>query len=461
MPRSRSRSFRSSLALVLLLALGVSVAAVGAAAPSTLQIDNAVLSRVSEAGKARVSVALRVAGAGDGSGLARDKIAAAQDRVLDKIDPSTIAIHHRFRTLPGFAATVTAAGLQALRADPNVVTIQIDERGQGQLAESLAATETDRVHAEYGLSGTGITVAVLDSGVDTDHPDLAAAIVAQRCFTNNNCPPGNTAEGASAEDGHGHGTHVTSIVMSRGAQSNVGYAPGASVVAVRVLDQFNSGFLSDWTAGLEWVYANRQAYNIRLINMSLGSNATYTGVCDAQQPLMAAAINQLAAAGVAVFASSGNGGSSNALSAPACLSGVIAVGATYDSNLGREPDAGSYEPGCFDAATSATTIACFTNSNAQLDLLAPGSRITASALGGGTTVFRGTSMAAPAAVGVAALLLQRNPNLTPAQIESILESTGTPITDARNGLTFPLINAYNAVRAVPVIRKAHLPMILR
>jgi subtilisin family serine protease len=456
MPRSWSRLFRCSIASMVLLGSGVSAAAVGPAAASNSSVEGEVQRRMSAHGSARVSVVLRVAAAGDGSGLSPTRVADAQDRVLGRIDRDEIEIHHRFRTLPGFAATVSPAALDALRADPNVISVEIDEAGQGHLAESLAVTRADRVQAEYGLTGAGVTVAVLDSGVDTDHPDLAAAIVAQHCFTNNNCPPGSTAEGSSAEDEHGHGTHVTGIVASRGVQSSVGYAPGASIVAVRVLDSSNGGFLSDWTAGLEWVYANREAYNVRLINMSLGSFALYPGVCDTQEPLMAAAVNQLVGAGITIFASSGNAGSSSRIAAPACLSGVIAVGATYDSDLGAQNN-GS----CSDAVTSATTIACFTNSNAQLDLLAPGSQITSSALGGGTTVFRGTSMASPSAAGVAALLLQRNPHLTPAQIESILESTGTPITDGRNGLTFPLIDAYNAVGAVPPVYGVFLPLMIR
>jgi subtilisin family serine protease len=168
---------------------------------------------------------------------------------------------------------------------------------------------------------------------------------------------------------------------------------------------------------------------------------------------------------VTVFASTGNQGSATQIAAPACLSGVIGVGATFDGNLGREPDSNTWNdnwggswPACFNATTSLQTIVCFTNSNAMMDIVAPGVWITAPYPGGGTASFAGTSQASPTAAGIAALLLQARPGLTPSQIETYLKSTGTQVTDPKNGLQFPLINALSAVQAV---LKVYLPLILK
>jgi subtilisin family serine protease len=113
------------------------------------------------------------------------------------------------------------------------------------------------------------------------------------------------------------------------------------------------------------------------------------------------------------------------------MNGVIATGATYDADLGREPDSGYYSDyfgssfgACYDASSNINTIACFTNSNAMLDILAPGARITAPYNNGFTATWTGTSASSAAASGVAALLLEGDPGLTPTQIESTLESTG-------------------------------------
>jgi subtilisin family serine protease len=416
------------------------------------------------AGRARVLISLRLPAAGQSlppDPQRRTAIGAAQRSVLDQLSPADFQLGHRYITIPGLAGVITDDGLAALEAQPLVERVDLDLPGGGSLTESVAALGANTVHSSYNITGAGVTVAVLDSGVDTDHPDLSDDIIAQHCFTANDCPPANTAESGSAEDEHGHGTHVASIITSRGAVSAPGFAPDAKIVAVRVLNASNGGFLSDWTAGMDWVYANRAALKVNVLNMSLGSNATYTSACDAAQPLMAAAVNNLVGAGVTVFAASGNAGLSNALSAPACIRNVVAVGATYDSNLGREPDSGTYGPGCFDAATSLTTITCYTNSNADLDVLAPGSRITAAGLGGGVATFNGTSMASPTAAGVAALLKQADPWLTPVQIEAYLKATGTPVLDARNGRQFPLINALQAVNAVRSRRHSFMPLVTR
>jgi subtilisin family serine protease len=134
----------------------------------------------------------------------------------------------------------------------------------------------------------------------------------------------------------------------------------------------------------------------------------------------AAAVNTLRANGVVAFASSGNTGSGTNMASPACLSNVVSVGATDDSD----------------------TVAEFTSSNSTLDLMAPGVGIVSDAIGGGTISASGTSMASPHAAGCAALLIQSGEATTPNQIEARLETSTIHVTDSTNGLTFPRIDCH-------------------
>lgn len=416
-----------------------------AAAPATPHVDDAVRADITASGAARVIVNLRdpEPGAPTGDLVARAQaVTDTQAAVLAQVATGDFALIHQYSYVPALAGVLTAEGLAALAALPEVASIQLDAPSEGHMGQSVPLLEANVVHSAFGLTGNNVTVAVLDSGVDLSHPDLVGSVVAQQCYNSGNpfgagdCPPANGVVGTSAQDEHGHGTHVSSMITSNGAVAPVGFAPDAKIAAVRVLDSNNAGWLSDWIAGLEWVLARRATFGIRVVNMSLGTNALYSGNCDANWPAAANITRQLAAAGVVIFASSGNAGSSTQIASPACNSNVIAVGATYDANLGAF--------GC-DAQTSPQTVTCFTNSNAELDILAPGSLITAARLGGGTVNFQGTSMASPTAAGIAALMLQANPSLTPAAIESILKTTGTLLTDPKNNRRFPLINARRAV----------------
>jgi hypothetical protein len=162
---------------------------------------------------------------------------------------------------------------------------------------------------------------------------------------------------------------VAAIIGSNGSKYAPGFAPAAKLVSVRVLTA-GHGFVSDWVAGLDWVRTHLATLNVRIVNMSLATNVLYGGNCDAQQTLFANAVAQLIAQNVAIFAATGNGGSSTSITAPACLTGVIAVGATYKGNVGRQPSSGTYKstfgepmPECFDNPTSLQTITCFTNSS--------------------------------------------------------------------------------------------------
>jgi subtilisin family serine protease len=317
------------------------------------------------------------------------------------------------------------------------------------MAESLPLIRADQAQ-NRGITGRGVTVAVLDSGADTGHPDLKDGLVAEQCFCANAdgsgcCPGGGTqASGpGSAKDENGHGTNVTGIIVGRGRVASEGVAPEATHVQVRVLDRTGAATsITQIITGLDWILQNRP--DVKVVNLSLETATLFSGTCDGAASYtmsLAQAVSGLRARGAVVFASSGNNASSTQLGAPACLSGVVAVGAVYKGNVG------SVSFGCTDATTQADKIACFSNSNSKVDLLAPGGVITSAGLAGGRSSYVGTSQACPMAAGAAALLLQARPGLPPDQVRDLLKNTGAPVTDPRNGLSFRRIDVQAALQA--------------
>lgn len=258
----------------------------------------------------------------------------------------------------------------------------------------------------------------------------------------------NADTGDEAPEGSGHGTHVAGIITSEGLVAPRGVAPGVEVVMVRVFNAQSVGRVSDWVAALDWVLANHVEQRVRLVNLSLGTDMAWDGACDAAQPALTEVVARLRDAGVAVFAASGNEAHDAGMTAPACVRGVLAVGAVYDADLGREPDSNTYSSGCFDEHADAGGVICFSNSSAELDLLAPGSRIRSSVPGARVGERRGTSQASPHAAAIAALLLEADPLLGVDELERVLEETGAPTLDAKNGLVTPLVQAQAAVARV-------------
>ena len=362
----------------------------------------------------------------------------------------------QFEHVPAVAGRLSRFALGALSQDPEVLYIQLDSPGHGALSVSVPAIGADVARSDYGVSGRGVRVAVLDTGANSSHPDLTSSILStQRCFTQWACPPDSSAEGSSAEDDHGHGSHVSGIITSDGPVAGMGFAPDAEIVAVKINDRYDSGMVSDWVAGLDWVFSNLSTLDVRIVNLSICTDRLYgsQSQCDAGEPALASAIENLVNAGVTVFAASGNKGSSTEMAAPACNTGVIAVGATYKSDQGRQPSSGTYSSrfgslfgDCADATTEFDQVACFTNSPERLDVLAPGAVITSDSLGSGTEQYWGTSQASPSAAGVAALMLECDPTLTPTGVQDILERTAVNVTDPKTGRSYPSIRAAAAVQ---------------
>lgn len=366
----------------------------------------------------------------------RQGIAVMQDAVLSGLEPGDFQLHLRFQSVPALTGRVfTNAGLARLAANPHVARIDLDVGGTGGLANSVPVIGADLRH-ETGNRGEGVVVAVIDSGLDTDHEDLADDLIHQECFLDNNgvidgsglCPNGSDRQSGSgaAEDDAGHGTHVTGIVTSRGVLSAIGVAPDADFVAIKVTagPSFAGVFYSfmEIVAALDFIINNPE-FGIKVINISLVTGARFAGDCDdstAWNMAGAAAVGTLRENGVITFASSGNNGSGTQMASPACLSQVVSVGAT--DNLDN--------------------VASFTNSNASTDIMAPGVGILSDGLNNSTTSASGTSMASPHAAGCAALLIESAEATTPDQIETRLKTSPITVTDPTNGINFPRISCF-------------------
>lgn len=342
------------------------------------------------------------------------EVAGMQRAVLDELRPGDFRATHVYSAVPALAGWVTAAGLERLARHPYVVGVGLDLPVRASLAESVPLIEADHWHDE-GTEGTGVTVAVLDTGVDSSsHTDLDDALVAEECFLERapgQCPDGTgrqSGSGAAADD-EGHGTHVSGIVLS-----DPGVAPEASLAALKVLDGGGRGALSDIVAGLELILTDLP--DVQVVNMSLGTETTFDGECDdedAGNRTLAWILGTLRALGVTPVAASGNGASQVSMGSPACLASVVSVGATDKDD----------------------EVASFTNVSPELDLMAPGVGIESSSFGGGTTEKSGTSMAAPHAAGCAALLLQSGLASAPDEVEAWLTTSQVSVQAA--GQDFP------------------------
>ncbi|HEX8616183.1 MAG TPA: S8 family serine peptidase, partial [Thermoanaerobaculia bacterium] len=322
-----------------------------------------------------------------------------------------------------FAAEIDSAELERLRGDARVRAISIDDGGSGALLESAKIIGADTAH-DLGFDGRGVTVAVLDTGIDATHPDFAGRIVAQRCYCANLdgsgcCPDGEPMQigVASARDDHGHGTHVAGIVAGGGANAPPGIAPRANIVAVKVMDENNtfSSFTQIYRA-LDWIATSR--HDVKVINASLGSRTLFSSSACGNSAValgLREVIAKLRARGVLIVASAGNEGSLNSTTLPACIQDVIGVGATYDSP-------GPHAAFCFEPSTYVDEIACFSNTSEAVDFVAPGADIVSSKRGGGWIKYAGTSMAAPHVAGTIALIQQASGSrLTAEAVEAILE----------------------------------------
>lgn len=378
-------------------------------------------------------------------------IAQLQHRVLDAVD----GLSHvkRYQHIPFLAVHATAPALQQMLDLPDIGFIQEDEHYGVLLEESTAAIGAAAAWA-YGGSGAGQVVAVVDSGVDGDHPFLAGKLAGEGCFsssyesTSSNfvslslCPgeeeraygTGVATNCDPAIEGCSHGTRVAGIVAGH-ADDFSGVAKDADILALQVFSRFENycgesacvrSWVSDQVAALDYVYQQRDSLNIAAVNLSLGGgHYTDVATCDEVNPAMRILIDMLHEEGIAVIAAAGNNGLSDGLVSPACLSNAISVGAT----------------------TLGDHIASFSSSATFLDFLAPGQDITTSVPGGGFASSAGTSFSAPHMAGAWAILKAANPDATIETLLSTFANTGHQITDDRNDVTTARIQVDLALQA--------------
>jgi len=300
---------------------------------------------------------------------------------------------------------------------------------------------------ELGYTGAGVTVAVLDSGVApaNDLTQPTSRLLASVDFVS-----GQTGH----RDPGGHGTHVAGIIAGNGYDSNgalKGVAPGANIVSVRVINGHGQATASSIIRGIQWVVENRDTYNIRVMNLSLGGrpSASY------QNDLLAAAVEMAWKAGIVVVTAAGNHGPGvGSISTPGHDPFNIAVGAIDDKGTPDPSDddvpyfsargptlVGDHKP---DILAPGRKILSLYALNSYLDGALPGRRMLSSL---SRPYFRltGTSMAAPVVSGVVALLLQKKPNLKPDQVKYILANTARNVSGNSDTVGAGVVDAYAAL----------------
>ncbi|MGB6775338.1 MAG: S8 family peptidase [Terriglobales bacterium] len=354
------------------------------------------------------------------------------------------AIRYQHHTIHAVTMRVPASMLAQLANDPNVAYVtpdrQLSMTANPATEEFATAVEANVAAAQYGFDGTGVGVAVIDSGIAA-HPDLNNASGTSRVVYSQSF----VLLDSTTSDKFGHGTHVAGLVGGSGASSGTangyaatyaGMAPNVNLINLRVLDQNGLGTDSQVIAAIEEAITLKNTYNIRVINMSLGRPVFESYTLDPVDQAVEAAWK----AGIVVVAAAGNNGrfgltnGFGTIGVPANDPAVITVGATMTEDTATRVDdkIASYSskgPTVVDHIVKPDLVA---PGNAQVSLRAAGStmdvlypqyEVTST---NGTSkyfVLSGTSMATPIVSGAVALMLQQTPSLTPDQVKARLMKT--------------------------------------
>ena len=338
--------------------------------------------------------------------------------------------------------------LATMASDPRVERVMIDRPAFATMERTGQAIGATLARSQYSLSGRGVGVAIIDSGITSYHDDLyrslsggtSRRVVHFKDFTRDVSP--NLWLSEQTSDDYGHGTHVAGIIAGSGYDSNgrrTGVAPGAKLVGLKVLDGEGHGYVSDVIAAIDYAISVRSTYNVRVINLSVAS-----GVFESywNDPLTLAA-KRAAEAGIVVVAAAGNHGLDangrqqwGGITSPGNAPWVLTVGASSHQGTVRRSDDiianfSSHGPTWLDFA-------------AKPDIVAPGVGIESLSdprselygtfrsylLNGTVSVgykpylsLSGTSMATPVVAGTVALMLEANPSLTPNAVKAILQFT--------------------------------------
>ena len=311
----------------------------------------------------------------------------------------------------GFAARLTAGQIRRLASTPGVVRVDHDAKVRITMDAARSDFGVEAARTELGLTGAGVNVCVLDTGVDAVHEQLDSKSIVWSDFI---------ADEATPYDDHGHGTHVASIAVGDGVGGSqsarfAGVAPAAGLWAGKVLDGEGSGDESGIVAGIEWCAASP---DVDVISMSLGTLLPSDG-----SDVLSLAVNAAVADGKVVVAAAGNSGDApDTIAAPGAAADAITVGAA--SEWSAAPGAANHSDGIYLAHFSSRGGDTFAG-DMKPDIVAPGVTIQAANAntGNGYIVHSGTSMATPFAAGSVALALQAAPAWSSDEVEAALEAT--------------------------------------
>jgi serine protease AprX len=311
----------------------------------------------------------------------------------------------------GFAARLTPAQIRRLASTPGVVRIDHDAVIRATMDAARSDYGVEAARTEFGLTGAGVTVCILDTGADPNHEQLDSKSIVWQDFVGTSTEP---------FDDHGHGTHVASIAVGDGvggaqAARFGGVAPAADLWAGKVLDGTGYGTESGIIDAIDWCAASPE---VDVISMSLGSELPSDGT----DALSIAANNAIAAGKVLVAAAGNSGDTPDRIAAPGAASDVITVGAVSDWSAA--PGAANRSEGIFLAYFSSRGGETFAG-DMKPDIVAPGVTISAAQANtaSGYAVFSGTSMATPFAAGSLALALEAAPAWSAEDAQAALEAT--------------------------------------
>lgn len=364
----------------------------------------------------------------------------SQNMKVTQLKDASFSPTRVYKNLPAMAASLTKEQIQKLSTSSDVAQIEYDEvvKATSETANFWYGTESAR--EDFGLDGNrdgdpthyskdDIVVAIIDTGIDASHVDLdGGKVIGWNDLVNKKTTP---------YDDQGHGTHVASITAGSGDGNPdyKGVAPGAALVGVKVLDAQGSGSMSNVIAGIDWVISNKDKYNIRVINMSLGTPFSSDGTDTTSQ-----AVNRAKDAGIVCCVAAGNSGpATSTVGAPGAATGALTVGATAD------PSQGGFNLAYFSSRGPTA------DGRIKPDIASPGYNITAAEAntGNGYIAHSGTSMATPFTAGTVALILDANPNLTTDQVFQIITSTARDFGPKGKDIDYGAghLNGYAAIKA--------------
>jgi subtilisin family serine protease len=305
--------------------------------------------------------------------------------------------------MPAVALAAAPMQIEALSREPDVERIWPDLRVHSCLDVSVPLIGAPWAWSQ-GYTGAGVGIAILDTGIDPEHVDFAGRIAGMADFT-----------GEGVVDLNGHGTHVAGIACGDGQADNGTYrgvAPGADLYVAKVLDRSGAAYMSDVMAGIDWAVQQ----DVHVLNLSLSGPAPGDGT-DA----LSEACDLVAERGFVVCVAAGNSGPEpSSIGPPGCARQVITVGASTDA----------------DTVMEASSRGPTSDGRTKPDVLFPGTGIVScraqdTALGNplnsAYTEMSGTSMATPHASGVAALLVEADPGLTPGEIKELMMATAVDL----------------------------------